>query len=324
MNFKISLLILISLILISNIQAGYHYQYWLFSDSCSGNPTYDYSASNDNECGSDSSGNEYHKVTYEVGADKWHLITYENKDCTKQKSERVIARTDVDKCLKQSAISSDKLGISFVCFPADSTVQLENGKSQKLYDLKVGESIAAYDTATSKSIFSEVYTFLDYDKNVTEDFIQISFENDNNVESISLTPEHLILAQRFVNKPEVFVQAKDVRVGDTIFRSSNGRIVPVSVSSIKTRRAKGIIAPATLDGTLVVNNIVASSYATIDHHISHKVLAPLRWTYYFSPKLANPQFRGMHPYTKWFHDLFFDYIMHPMPIYASATLDVQS
>jgi len=317
-------LFIISLIL-SSTQAGYHYQYWLTSDACSGNPSFEYAAGNDNECGSDNSGNEYHKITYEAGADKWHLHTYENKECTKQKNERIIARKDVDKCLIQSIFTSDKLSISFVCFPADSTVQLESGKDVKLYDLKVGQSIAAYDTATSKSIFSEVYTFLDYDRNVTEEFIQLFFENENNVvESISLTPEHLILAQRFINKPEVFVQAKDIRVGDTIFRSSNGKIDPVSISSIKTRRAKGIIAPATLDGTLVVNNIVASSYATIDHHISHKVLAPLRLAYYVSPKLANPQFRGMHPYTKWFHDVFFYYIMNPMPIYASATLDVQS
>jgi len=312
-------------LIITSIQAGYHYQYWLTSDSCNGNPTYEYSAGNDNECGSDSSGNEYHKITYEVGADKWHLYTYDSKDCTNQKSERIVARTDVDKCLKQSIFTSDKLGISFVCFPADSEVQLESGKRVKLYDLKVGQKIAAYDTATEKSIFSEVYTFLDYDRNVTDIFIQLFFENENKVvESISLTPEHLVLAQRYVDKPEAFVQSKDIKVGDTIFRSENGKIVPVTVTFMKTRKSKGVIAPATLDGTLVVDNVVASSYATIDHHVSHKVLAPLRWAYYVSPKLANPQFRGMHPYSKWFHDVFINWIMHPMPIYASATLDVQS
>jgi len=70
-----------------------------------------------------------------------------------------------------------------------------------------------------------------------------------------------------------------------------------------------------MEGTLLVDGIVASSYANIDHDISHAVLAPLRWAYWLSPSLVKSDANGLHPYTRTFYNIFSRYLIggtHPM------------
>ena len=55
----------------------------------------------------------------------------------------------------------------------------------------------------------------------------------------------------------------------------------------------GAFVPLTRSGTLLVDNVLTSCYASFPHGISHAVMAPLRWF----PQLAEltPE-DGVHPY----------------------------
>ena len=49
----------------------------------------------------------------------------------------------------------------------------------------------------------------------------------------------------------------------------------------------GAYAPLTLEGTIIVDNALASCYAVIDdHRLAHTTLAPLRFLYQYMPRLV--------------------------------------
>lgn len=75
--------------------------------------------------------------------------------------------------------------------------------------------------------------------------------------------------------------AKNLRIGMNIYvMKDNGLLTLETISDIIDIVKQGYIAPLTQEGTLIVNNISASCYATINsHHIAHAVLAPMRWWY---------------------------------------------
>jgi len=185
-----------------------------------------------------------------------------------------------------------------------------------LDQLKIGQKVASYKKGSSTPVYSEVYSFMDFDPNVSVQYLKIEYYGESiSNSSITMSKDHLILAKR--NGVERFVFAKEIEVGDTIFQNRKGSIVPVVVVSVAQKISKGVYAPATMEGTLLVDGIVASSYANVDHDISHAVLAPLRWAYWLSPSLVKSDANGLHPYTRTFYNIFSNYLMggegtHPM------------
>ena len=75
--------------------------------------------------------------------------------------------------------------------------------------------------------------------------------------------------------------AKHIQNGMNIYiMNDEGTLVSDTVSNVTDIIKQGYMAPLTEEGTLIVNNIAASCYATINsHHIAHAVLAPMRWWY---------------------------------------------
>jgi len=297
------------------IKAGYQYQFWLIGTNCPGNPTYSYSA--DGNCGIASGSNSYVKVTYEIGTGDYDVYEYSDQQCTQQTNNFQISNNELNTCIAY-LFSSYKFQIFFVCFPGESEVLTSDNQRVQLSDLKVGQSIATY--GGSNSTFSEVYTFLDYQKDIYLDFLELHyFEEDGKEGKMALSHEHLILAKRTGDAK--FVQAKDVKVGDFIFKNIQGSITPVIVSSITIGKYKGAFAPATLDGTVIVNDIVVSSYAVISHSVAHAFMAPLRLAYYISPSLFSGEINGMHPYAKFLYDRLSNLVQQPYHIYSAHTLD---
>jgi len=116
--------------------------------------------------------------------------------------------------------------------------------------------------------------------------------------------------------------AKDVKVGDYIFKqSTNGSVSPVIVNTVAIKQYKGALAPATMDGTVVVNDIVVSSYAAVSHNLAHAIFAPLRLAYKISPSLVSSDVSGMHPYAQYLFDTFSYWVQHPHYIYAPYSLE---
>jgi len=302
------------------IQAGYQFDIWIIVSDCSGDATIHYD-SNSNDCGTATGKSAYTKQTWELGSGTYDLYVYSDQACTQQSKDYQITQANVGKCVANSGsfinIGSTKFQIIVNCFPAESMIQTSEQKIQ-LSQLKVGQSIT-----TANGGQSEVYSFLDYQSNVTLLYLELYYMAENGVEGkIAISHEHNILAQR--GEKSAFVQAMDVQVGDKIFKSVNGENVPVTVTKVGSGYYKGAIAPATMDGTLIVNDIVVSSYAAINHDVAHSALAPLRWAYWMSPKLVNSHAgSGMHPYAKALYGMFSNWVHHPSSFYATPTLDSQ-
>jgi hedgehog protein len=79
-----------------------------------------------------------------------------------------------------------------------------------------------------------------------------------------------------------FKLAQDLRREDTIvtFDFEKQMQVDEKIKSIMIEPVEGYAAPLTMSGTILVDGILASCYASIESQtIAHTVMAPVRWWY---------------------------------------------
>jgi len=160
----------------------------------------------------------------------------------------------------------DKDGDDKVCFPADAMVFLESGEQVTMENLREGDQVLTTDGS-----FSEVFFFSHrLPKTHPNKFIQISAEGF----SLDLSPSHYV----FVNGK--LMEARNVKVGDTISVVTEGSFKTAVVSSVSGVVKGGLYNPHTFAGNLVVNSVSVSCYtSTVDPRIAHLLLAPLRMLY---------------------------------------------
>jgi hypothetical protein len=100
--------------------------------------------------------------------------------------------------------------------------------------------------------------------------------------------------------------AKNIRVGMNIYvMNNNGILTTETISNVIDIVKQGYIAPLTQEGTLIVNNVAASCYATINsHHLAHAVLAPMRWWYsLFEKGIESNEIVGIHWFPKMLYEM---------------------
>lgn len=137
---------------------------------------------------------------------------------------------------------------SQTCFSAKAEVQVEGVGVVRMDALKIGDSIL-----TSSNVYSKVYTFGHYSPEGKMDVVEIRTNHMD--KALEVSPLHML----YVNKK--LVPASQVKVGD-ILTSVNGLVA--KVQSVRTvHGVKGVYAPHTVEGNLVVNGVVASNYITL-------------------------------------------------------------
>lgn len=145
------------------------------------------------------------------------------------------------------------------CFPASAVIHLSSGKRIAMANLTAGTAIAA-----SEQIHSPVYLFTHRIPHGYRYFVRLHCSNGR---AISLSPEHYIYANGKL------IAARLVSVGDML-RTVSGLD---SVTRVERTRERGLYAPHTIHGDIVVNGIVASTYTEAVHpKLAHAVLWPLR------------------------------------------------
>ena len=150
------------------------------------------------------------------------------------------------------------------CFPETSYVRHESGRKILMRDLKVGDSVITM-SSNGSVMFSEVTMFLHKQKNVrVKDYIKISTMDGKN---IVLSSHHLIFT---LNQGAIF--AKDIQPNTyvTSFNFKNRFFNQTLVAKISYLSKKGAYSPLTEEGTIVVNDVYTSCYATFpSHRIAH-------------------------------------------------------
>jgi len=160
------------------------------------------------------------------------------------------------------------------CFSPDSIVQLKNGQIKKMKDLQVGDEVLAFKN--KKSSYVRVYGFLHREEDRIAQFLEIHLESG---ECLRLTQQHMLYRANSESFSDI-VTAQEISVGDRLYLVSENKTDIKTVTSITMTELRGIYAPVTYFGNIVVDGVLASCYANYENvntqQISHAVLAPLR------------------------------------------------
>jgi Hint module len=129
---------------------------------------------------------------------------------------------------------------------------------------KLSAGMAVKVSADSGDPSSKVYFFSHKMHTSWHEFIRISSDSGH---AVTLSSIHYIYANGKLTA------ASSVRIGDEL-RTLDGI---ATVSSVETVRERGLFAPHTLHGDLVVNRVVVSTYTQAVHPtIAHALLGPVR------------------------------------------------
>lgn len=175
------------------------------------------------------------------------------------------------------------------CFPGNSLVTSEGGVKKMMRDLRPGERVLASSGSdgSGELLYSEVVTFLDRQPDARKSFYTLGTALGTN---LTLTAAHLVFVTDAADcsrsaLTEAF--ASDVRPGQCVLTTSDDGEEPTKkkanrgrltrVTWVEVREGMGAFAPLTRHGTLVVDDVLASCYATVDQQwLAHWALAPLR------------------------------------------------
>lgn len=226
-----------------------------------------------------------------------------------------------------SLSESSSAGKSGGCFPAKSLVRTEHGGTKRLDEVHLGERIAALDSH-GDIVYSEVIAFLDRAPSEMRQFVHLTTESGR---ALTLTPAHLVPVE---GRSPIF--AAKVQPGDRILVSvrndTNSHLRWDKVVETKLVLEKGVYAPLTTEGTLIVDDVVASCYAVIDSQtVAHYAFLPLRiWnsvTSFFVQRLddashvrgqgedSQPMEKGIHWYASMLYSLS-TYVLPSKMLYA--------
>ena len=164
------------------------------------------------------------------------------------------------------------LGGDDACFSEISTVQVRATGSVAMKDLRVGDYVL-----TNSNKYEEVYAFAHFHPSKPTSFLQIHSENTDR--PLEVTGDHLVFLQG-KNEP---IPSQAIKVGDVLQVQRGTSHVGSTVTKITSVERKGIYAPLTSGGTLLVDGVVVSSYIYLKEnksYISHQQLAQLAFSPY--------------------------------------------
>ena len=164
----------------------------------------------------------------------------------------------------------------------------EDGSRLKIRDLKIGDQIlVAYET-TNKGVklrsspVLAVDIFQKYNNVSPVDFLEIQIESNVSIEPLHITPKHSLLVKKEHDSQANYLFASQVQIGDFLYLLDDNyqSAIEVRVARIKNIELFDAYAPLTLEGTLVINDIVVSCYGTFTHSFVHFIMTPRRWLLY--------------------------------------------
>ncbi|XP_023289244.1 tiggy-winkle hedgehog protein [Orussus abietinus] len=162
-------------------------------------------------------------------------------------------------------------GKSGGCFPGSGLVRLEDGTRKRLDRLRVGERIAALDSR-GDLVYSEVIAFLDRSPKERRQFVRLTTASSR---ELTLTPSHLVPVE---GGGSVF--AAKVLPGDRVLVGDGDRADELRwdrVVGTELVLREGVFAPLTSEGTLLVDDVVASCYAVVESQsVAHLAFFPVR------------------------------------------------
>ena len=163
-----------------------------------------------------------------------------------------------------------------LCFPAISHVTLESGTNIDMKQLRIGDRVRTLGP-NGEAAISEVIAFLHKETETEAEFYKLETSGGN---VIVLSPQHLIFRKENSTSPISAVFASEMKLENLLYISNGSAATYKAVTRISMVTEIGIYAPLTTQGTLLVDGVLVSCYATWpSHDAAHFAMAPLRAAY---------------------------------------------
>ncbi|XP_046580790.1 uncharacterized protein LOC124288325 isoform X2 [Haliotis rubra] len=166
------------------------------------------------------------------------------------------------------------------CFPVESLVQLSTGQIVSLSEVNIGDRLLCCGEK-GMLVYSPVYRFGHRQHNGNNTFVEISTKS----KKLKVSPNHHVHIGKSVCRKNTKA-AIAIEVGDAaLVLGEERRLVSEEVLSVTLTTGRGLCAPYTLCGTIVVDGMLASCYVDrVAPSLAHKLLAPVRtWYRLFAP-----------------------------------------
>uniref|UniRef100_A0A0B7BAD1 AIG1-type G domain-containing protein n=1 Tax=Arion vulgaris TaxID=1028688 RepID=A0A0B7BAD1_9EUPU len=232
---------------------------------------------------------------------------YESVESSRQNQDLVVHKDTLEKVfvenVAQQSIVTERVTETVKCevqkenqcFPGSSIVTLSNGKSITMEELNVADKVLVRDSAGHLS-FDTVYMFGHREFDTFNEFIAMTTASN----TVYVTAEHYVYCSK--QGKEVCVAAKDVQVGDSLLVVTSEGLVLQSVEAVTFETKRGLFAPFTNTGNIIVDGALMSCYINVLAPTScHKLLWPVRQLYHISPHMLS-YINGsslQHPIPRW-------------------------
>ncbi|KAJ1370456.1 hypothetical protein KIN20_032180, partial [Parelaphostrongylus tenuis] len=144
------------------------------------------------------------------------------------------------------------------CFSGDMKVETPSG-SKAMKDIVVGDMVLTIDE--SMVTFSPVVMFLHKLEHEQAVFLHIQTDHG---ESLKLTENHLIYVANCGRNTPRLITAKKVQINECVLvTNKTSQLIMRRISSIAKVTGRGIYAPLTTTGDIVVNNYLVSCHSNV-------------------------------------------------------------
>jgi len=192
-------------------------------------------------------------------------FTKPNKiECLKLKATRLAPPDGVPGCCQcpPSAPSSTP------CFASNSMVETHSGHKE-MSEIVLGESLATYSPLNGK-VFTKFLGWLDRGSE-TARFRKVETASGK---KMTLTDSHITFVR--LDGELVPKYAKELTMTDKLLFWNGETFEETEISSLNYEVSQGWRTPLTETGTLLVDGILCSCYASFDHNLSDIAFAPIK------------------------------------------------
>lgn len=149
------------------------------------------------------------------------------------------------------------------CFPADAAVELESGTQVPMSSIQVGDRVK-----TSANRYSVVFMFTHRLHSGMHEFVALRASSSAGPIYLKLSAGHYLPVHGELKPANSVVPGDKVELGDESM---------ATVISVSNEKSHGLFNPQTVDGQIVVNGVVASTYTTaVEPSAAHALLLPIR------------------------------------------------
>lgn len=165
------------------------------------------------------------------------------------------------------------------CFPGDAIVYTRDRGNVSMAALRAGDDVLAETFPGGPLRYEPVLAFLH--RRTEKGGIYVEVVHDGG--RLRVSPNHLVFVTAQIGR--VDKPAGEIKVGDRLILVDGSESVAKESKVLEVyhrNQAAGMYAPLTYSGTIVVDGVIASNYATpemgvwLSHSLAHVILLPLR------------------------------------------------